>query len=85
MEITEFQRPTLIAAQWDEPMSGSWTARFNESDAGPAMDFETIIEPGGIMGLLSPLMRPWANRQLGEGLESFRSWVEGRHDEGSRA
>jgi hypothetical protein len=40
------------------------------------MDFETTIEPSGLMGLFAPLMKPWARRQLRDGLDSFRSWVE---------
>ena len=75
MEITEYQRPILIAARWEEPMSGSWTARFVDDGPRTRMDFETTIEPGGLMGLLEPLMRPWARRQLDAGLESFQRWV----------
>lgn len=76
MEITGFERPSSISASWDQPMNGSWTARFEESDGTTLMDFETIIEPGGVMGLLAPLMKPWANRQLSQGLASFANWVE---------
>lgn len=76
MEISLFDRPTLIAAQWDEPMNGSWVARFSEEGGKTAMDFETTIEPGGIMGLFAPLMKPWAGRQLANGLASFSAWVE---------
>ena len=76
MEITAFERPTLIGARWDEPMDGSWMARFVESDGETVMAFETTIEPSGVMGLFAPLMRPWASRQLNNGLASFRGWVE---------
>lgn len=76
MEITDFARPTLIGARWDEPMNGSWTARFEESEGATVMDFETTIEPTGIMGLFAPLMKGWAARQLGDGLASFKAWVE---------
>lgn len=76
MEITQFDRPTLIAAQWDEPMNGSWVARFDEEGGITTMDFETTIEPGGIMGLFAPLMKGWAGRQLADGLSSFAAWVE---------
>lgn len=77
MEITEYARPSLISARWEEPMTGSWTARFTEDGATTRMDFETIIEPTGLMGLLEPLMRPWGRRTLATGLDSFRRWVEG--------
>jgi hypothetical protein len=43
------------------------------------MGFETTIEPTGLMGLLEPIMRPWARRQLSGGLDSFRRWVESDH------
>lgn len=76
MELTDYQRPTLIAARWEEPMNGSWQARFDAAGSGTRMEFETTIEPTGVMGLLEPLMRPWARRQLAEGLASFRDWIE---------
>lgn len=76
MEITEYQRPVLIAARWEVPMNGSWIARFSEDGGRTRMEFETIIEPTGVMGLLVPLMRPWGRRQLAQGLDSFRSWIE---------
>ena len=76
MEITQFDRPTLIGAHWDEPMNGSWEARFSERDGTTTMEFQTTIEPGGIMGLFAPLMKVWASRQLADGLSSFADWVE---------
>lgn len=76
MVITAYERPSLIAAEWDQPMDGSWRATFSESGSGTTMDFETAIEPGGWMGLLEPVMRRWARRQLAGGLDSFRRWVE---------
>jgi uncharacterized protein YndB with AHSA1/START domain len=76
MEITGFRRPSMISARWDEPMNGSWVATFRVDGGITVMDFETTIEPGGIMGLLAPLMKPWAGRQLAHGLDSFARWVE---------
>ena len=76
MEITDYRRPTLMAARWGKPMNGSWQARLTEEGAGTRMEFEPTIEPTGLMGLLEPLMRPWARRQLAQGLSSFKSWVE---------
>lgn len=76
MEITEYARPSLISARWEEPMTGSWTARFTEEGVGTRMEFETTIEPTGLMGLLEPLMRPWARKQLANGLDSLRRWIE---------
>jgi len=82
MEITEYQRPVLIAARWEEPMNGSWQARLTEEGETTRMQFETTIEPAGLMGLLEPLMRPWGRRQLAQGLDSFRSWIEQGADVG---
>lgn len=76
MEITGYDRPRRLSARWDEPMDGSWQAVFTPEGASVRMDFETTIEPTGLMGLLSPLMKPWARRQLRDGLESFKQWVE---------
>ncbi|MDX1511285.1 MAG: SRPBCC family protein [Nitriliruptorales bacterium] len=77
MEITEYDRPSHLAAEWFEPMSGSWSADFVEASSGTTkMDFVATIEPGGFMALLAPLMRPWARRQLASGLVAFKDWVE---------
>jgi uncharacterized protein YndB with AHSA1/START domain len=80
MRITEYERPARLAARWDDPMNGSWVARFAPDGDGTRMDFQTTIEPTGLMGLLEPLMRPWASRQLAGGLDSFRRWIESGRD-----
>lgn len=76
MELTAYERPSRIAARWDEPMNGTWDATFRSEGDGTVMDFETTIEPGGLMGLFAPLMKPWASRQLSSGMASFKAWVE---------
>jgi uncharacterized protein YndB with AHSA1/START domain len=76
MEIATFEPPYLIEVRWEDPMEGGWSARFEDLNGATRMSFETMIAPKGIMGMLSPLMKPWASRQLAEGLDSFRSWVE---------
>lgn len=76
MEITAYERPFRISARWDEPMNGSWEALLRSEGAGTVMEFVTTIEPSGLMGLLAPLMKPWAVRQMDQGLSSFKEWVE---------
>lgn len=76
MEITEYERPHRLAAAWEDPMRGTWVATFSPNADGTTMAFETTIEPTGLMGLLEPVMRPWARKTLAAGLDSFRSWVE---------
>lgn len=76
MEITGYQRPDLIAARWEEPMAGGWVAQFAQDRDRTRMSFQTTIEPTGVMGLLEPVMRPWARKQVDKSLNSFREWVE---------
>ena len=76
MEITEYTRPHRLAAAWEDPMRGGWVATFSPDVEGTTMWFETTIEPTGLMGLLEPIMRPWARRTLASGLDSFRAWLE---------
>ena len=77
MEITGYDRPFHMSARWDEPMDGTWNAKFASDGDRTLMEFETNIEPTGLMGLMAPLMKPWARRQLADGLASFGHWVEG--------
>ena len=77
MEITEYDRPFQMSARWEEPMDGTWHASFAPDGDQTVMEFETSIEPTGPIGLLTSLMKPWARRQLADGLASFGSWVEG--------
>jgi len=80
MELTEYRRPSLIAARWEQPMNGSWQARLANIGDATRMDFETTIEPAGAMGTLE-LMRPWARRQPANGLVSFQEWIERGDDQ----
>jgi uncharacterized protein YndB with AHSA1/START domain len=76
MEITDYEPPHRLAAAWEDPMRGAWVASFSPNAEDTTMTFETTIEPTGVMGLLEPMMRPWARKTLSAGLDSFRSWVE---------
>lgn len=58
------------------PYAGRLVATFSPNATATTMTFQTTIEPTGLMGLLEPLMRPWARTTLAAGLDSFRSWVE---------
>lgn len=76
MEIASYDRPFQMSARWDEPVNGIWTAKFASDGDQTVMEFETKIEPTGLLGLIAPLMKPWARRQLANGLASFGNWVE---------
>jgi uncharacterized protein YndB with AHSA1/START domain len=76
VEVTAFEPPRRIVASWSEPMAGGWEARFEPTDGGTDLTFTTRMEPSGVMGLLSPLMRPWAARQVRRFMADFRRWAE---------
>jgi hypothetical protein len=76
VEVIAFEPSRRMAASWSEPMAGGWEARFAPADGGTDLIFSTRMEPSGLMGLLSPLMRPWAARQLRRFMADFRRWAE---------
>jgi hypothetical protein len=76
VEITAFEPPRRMAATWSDPMAGGWEARFDPAEGGTELSFTTRMEPGGPMGLLAPLMRPWAARQLRRFMVDFKRWAE---------
>jgi uncharacterized protein YndB with AHSA1/START domain len=75
VEVTAFEPPRRMVASWSEPMAGGWEARFAPADGGTELTFTTRMEPSGLMGLLAPLMRPWAARQLRQFMADFRGWA----------
>ena len=76
VEVTAFEPPRRMVASWSEPMTGGWEARFEATDGGTDLTFTTSMEPSGLMGLLSPLMRPWAARQLRRFMADFQRWAD---------
>ena len=76
VEVTDFEPPDRMAASWAEPMVGGWDAIFEEVDGGTRLFFQSNINPTGAMGLLSPLLKPWAARQLKGFMAGFKEWVE---------
>lgn len=76
VEITRFEPEQIIAASWSSPMEGGWVATFSPAGEFTHITFEATIRPSGLMGLLAPIMRPWAQRQTRDFLASFKSWAE---------
>jgi hypothetical protein len=76
VEITEYDEPDLLSARWSEPMPGGWLARFRQEGDGTRLSFEASMEPGGILRILSPVLRPWAQRQTRAFLGAFKTWAE---------
>ena len=76
VEVTAYEPPNRMAATWSEPMTGGWDAIFEEVEGGTELRFESTMSPSGLMGLASPLLKPWVNRQTKSFLASFKEWVE---------
>lgn len=76
VEVTTFEPPRQMVATWSGPMSGGWEASFARADGGTELTFTTHMEPTGVVGALSPIMRPWAAWQLRQFMTAFRSWAE---------
>jgi uncharacterized protein YndB with AHSA1/START domain len=76
VEITKFEPNRLVAASWSDPMPGGWEARFESVEGGARVIFQAKMSPKGIMGLLAPVMKPWARRQTREFLSRFKEWSE---------
>ena len=76
VDVAAFEPPRRMAASWSEPMAGGWEASFEPTDGGTELTFTSTMEPSGLLGLLSPLMRPWAARQLHRFMADFRRWAE---------
>ena len=74
--ITRFELNRLIEAAWSEPMPGGWEARFEQTESGTRLSFRASMKPSGVMGLVSPLMKPWAARQTRKFLANFKRWSE---------
>lgn len=76
VEITAFEPPERIAATCSDPMAGGWDAIFDEAGGGTEMHFHATLAPGGLLGLLMPLLRPWVDRQTRGFLRDFKVWLE---------
>ena len=76
LEIVAFEPNQRMAATLSAPINVSWDARFEETDGGTRMTFETTAQLSGRRGLLVPLLKVWANRQVRTGLNRFRESLE---------
>ncbi|HWC28706.1 MAG TPA: SRPBCC family protein [Dehalococcoidia bacterium] len=76
VEITAYEPDTFIAAAWSEPMAGGWQAQFQPDGSGTEIRFEAWMNPSGMLGLLSPVMRFWAQKETRTFLARFKQWAE---------
>jgi uncharacterized protein YndB with AHSA1/START domain len=76
VDVTECDPPRRMAVTWSDGMAGGWEARFSAAGDSTDLTFTTRMEASGVMGLLSPVMKPWASRQLRRFMEDFRRWAE---------
>lgn len=78
LEIVAYEPNELMAAKWFEPMGGGWEAAFAGTDTGCEVILTSSMHPTGVMKVLSPLIAPWAKRQMRKDLESFKRRLESR-------
>lgn len=76
LEITAFEPDKRVAAAWSEPMGGGWETTFEKADAGCEVTLRASMRPTGLMKLLSPILAPWAKRQMRNDLEAFKQQLE---------
>ncbi len=76
MEVTAYEPNGLLAAVWSRPVPGRWEARFAESDGGTRLSVTAEIRPSGAIKLFSPVVRPWAKREMMKTLHAFKARVE---------
>jgi uncharacterized protein YndB with AHSA1/START domain len=85
VEVTAYEPPSRMAASWSDPMPGGWEARFQSVGGVTEVEFTSVMAPSGLMGLLTPVMRPWAARQLRQFMAEFRRWAEAQPPPGIKA
>ena len=76
LEIKEFNRPSRMTANLSAPTNADWEATFEDEGGKTRMTFTTKAQLSGLQGLLAPLLKGWANRQLQTGLERFKAEAE---------
>ena len=76
LEITAYDPDKYIAATLSAPTNANWEATFEEVSEGTRMTFKIVAHLSGLRGLIAPLLKGWANRQLQNGLSNFKKAVE---------
>lgn len=76
LEITAYEPNKLIAATLSAPTNATWEARFEQEDGGTRMTFTTVARLSGLQGVLAPLFKGWANRQIQSALDRFKAAAE---------
>ena len=78
LEITAYDPDRRIAATLSPPINASWEATFDEVSEGTGMTFKMVARLSGLQPLVAPLFKGWANRQLQNGLNRFKTAAESR-------
>ena len=76
LEITAYEPDEHMSAVWSKPMEGGWDATFTEIERGTRLTMQAEMRPSGLMRLLSPIMGPWAKRQMRKDLQAFKQRLE---------
>ena len=78
LEITAYDPNRRIAATLSRPINANWEATFDEVSEGTGMTFKMVARLSGLQPLVAPLFKGWANRQLQNGLNRFKTAAESR-------
>lgn len=76
LEVVGFERPNRLAATLSDPYNAEWVVEFEDAEEGTLMTMSNDITLAGILGLISPLLKGWAQRTAQVGLDNFKSAVE---------
>ena len=85
IEVTSLRPPTRMAVLCSDPLAGGWDAILEEVGDATELRFEATLDPAGLPGLIRPLLRPWAARQVERYLAEFKAHVEAGAAQGIRS
>ena len=74
-EVTAYQPNELISEAWTGPLAGRSESRFSAHDSGTRLSVHMEVQPSGVLKVLSPMMRGWAQRALRKDFARFEDWV----------
>ena len=74
-EVTAYQPNELISEAWTGPLAGRSESRFSAHDGDTKVSLHMEVRPSGVLRVLSPVMRGWAQRALRKDFARFEEWV----------
>lgn len=63
-EITVYEPNRVLSESWDGPMAGTGETLFVDEGGSTRVNMHMEMKPLGLLGILAPLMKPWAGRAI---------------------